>query len=406
MSKIFFEAAKRIKAIPPKLFNEGYKFISFDVASLFTNVPLKRIYVDKVIPTTLRKRVMKKFILDACTKTVFSFNNKFYKQIDAVFMGSPLGPVLANIIMTKLESTTVKELVDKSLVKLYMRYVDDTLLLAKDKDINYIQKLLNSFDKNIKFTVDTFPDGKVHFLDIKVDKNHTDIYYKDTHTGQYTSFHSETPWCLKTAWIKTLFHRANKIRSSKQAFQTQINHIKTLMSWNAYPKHVRNSIINTLKPKVNRNDKINNNKDDRKVIWINLPYLGKKGEQLTSSLIRKQKRSFKENVKFKTVYKTNKLSMFCNTKDSISVEQKSNVIYKITCPGCFQKYVGKTDRSLISRLDEHGTKVDQPVYQHLCNCSVFNDQIMLSTLPDAVTDTTIVSKELHLHNAVINNVKF
>ena len=177
------------------------------------------------------------------------------------------------------------------------------------------------------------------------------------------------------------------------------------MSWNAYPKHVRNSIINTLKPKVNRNDKINNNKDDRKVIWINLPYLGKKGEQLTNSLIRKLKRSFKENIKFKTVYKTNKLSMFCNTKDSISAEQKSNVIYGITCPGCFQKYVVKTDRNLIIRLDEHGAKVDQPMYQHLSNCSAFNDHIMLFTLPDAATDTTIVSKELHLHNAVINNVK-
>ena len=50
--------------------------------------------------------------------------------------------------------------------------------------------------------------------------------------------------------------------------------------------------------------------------------------------------------------------MFCNTKDSISAEQKSNVIYWITCPTCFQKYVGKTDRNLITRLDEHGTKVD------------------------------------------------
>ena len=62
--------------------------------------------------------------------------------------------------MTGLESTTVKELVDKSLVKLYMRYVNDTLLLVKDKDINYIQKRLNSFVKNIKFTFDTFPDGR------------------------------------------------------------------------------------------------------------------------------------------------------------------------------------------------------------------------------------------------------
>ena len=115
-----------------------------------------------------------------------------------------------------------------------MRYIDCTLLLVNDKDINHIHKRLNSFDKNIKFTVDTFPYGNVHFLDIKVDKNHTDIYYKDTHTGQYTSFYSQRPWPLKNAWAKALFHRANKICSSKQAFQQQIDHIKTLMSWNAY----------------------------------------------------------------------------------------------------------------------------------------------------------------------------
>ena len=91
------------------------------------------------------------------------------------------------------------------------------LLLIKDKNINYIQ--------NIKFTVETFSDDNVHFLYIKVDKNHTDIYYKDTHTGQYTSFHSQTPWRLITAWIKALFHHANKICSCKQAFQRQIDHI-------------------------------------------------------------------------------------------------------------------------------------------------------------------------------------
>ena len=89
-----FEATKHIKATPPELFNEGCKFISFNVTSLFTNSPLnrtvniilKQIYV---IPTTLTNYKMKKLILDACTKTVFSFNRKFYKQIDIVSMGSP-----------------------------------------------------------------------------------------------------------------------------------------------------------------------------------------------------------------------------------------------------------------------------------------------------------------------------
>ena len=135
-----------------------------------------------------------------------------------------------------------------------------------------------------------------------------------------------------------------------------------LMSWNVYPKYARNAIINRLKSEVNRNDNINNNKDDRNASWVNRPYLGKKGEGMTNSLIRKLKRSFKENIKFKTVYKTNKLSTFSNLKDSISAEQKSNVIYRITCPGCFQKYVGKSNRNLFTRFDEHGKKVHQPVY--------------------------------------------
>ena len=119
--------------------------------------------------------------------SVFQYHSEEY------LLCQPLESVLGNIIMTELESAIVKEIVDKSLVKLYMRYADDTLLLVKDKDINCIHKCLNSFDKSIKFTDDTFPDGKVHFLDTKVDKNHTDIYYKDTHTGQYTSFLSQTP---------------------------------------------------------------------------------------------------------------------------------------------------------------------------------------------------------------------
>ena len=57
------------------------------------------------------------------------------------------------------------------------------------------------------------------------------------------------------------------------------------------------------------------------------------------------------------------------------------------------KNVSKSDRNLITSLDEHGTKVDQPIYQHLTNFSAFNDHIMLFTLPDVATDTTIVNNE-------------
>ena len=125
---------------------------------MFTNVHLnrtikiilKRIHEDKVNDTTLRKRITKKLNIDSCTKIEISFNSKIYKQIDGISMGSPLGPVLVNIIMTELEKIIVKDLVDKPLIKVYLRYVDDTLLLVKEKDINLIHESLNSFDKNIK----------------------------------------------------------------------------------------------------------------------------------------------------------------------------------------------------------------------------------------------------------------
>ena len=61
--------------------SDEYVFASLDVVSLFTNVPLKK-------------------NLDACQKTAFSFNGKMHEQTDDVSMGEPLGPVLANIIMT------------------------------------------------------------------------------------------------------------------------------------------------------------------------------------------------------------------------------------------------------------------------------------------------------------------
>ena len=101
-----FDAVKRIQNIPDN-YTDGYRFISFDVKSSFTSIPLKetveiilnKIYEEKMITTTLKKRTMKKLLLDACTKTQFFINGNLYKQIGGVSTGSPLSPTLANIIM-------------------------------------------------------------------------------------------------------------------------------------------------------------------------------------------------------------------------------------------------------------------------------------------------------------------
>ena len=84
-----FTAVNKIREILKELFDHGYRFVSFDVESLFTSVPLSktfniildRIYNKKLLKTNMKKRTMKKLLKDCCTKNAFSFNNTIYEQM-------------------------------------------------------------------------------------------------------------------------------------------------------------------------------------------------------------------------------------------------------------------------------------------------------------------------------------
>ena len=61
-----------------------------------------------------------------------------YEQPDGVTMGGSLGLVFDNIIMTECEKVIVNQLIEKNIVRFYIRYVDDTLLVLRKKDIDII----------------------------------------------------------------------------------------------------------------------------------------------------------------------------------------------------------------------------------------------------------------------------
>ena len=112
--------------------DEEYDMVSFDVSSLFTNVPLEytidlildKVYKKKLVKTKLKREEMKE-LLEICTKELhFSFNGKIYQQTDGVCMGSPLGPVLANVFMVHLEEAIAPKM--KQSMPIWRRYVDDT----------------------------------------------------------------------------------------------------------------------------------------------------------------------------------------------------------------------------------------------------------------------------------------
>ena len=117
------------------------------------------------------------------------------------------------------------------------------------------------------------------------------------------------------------------------------------------------------------------------------------------------KRCLKEDVKFITFYNTKKMAMFCSAKYKIKTTQKPNIIYDIQCPACKEHYIGKTDRCFVTRLDEHGSRHDQRMSQHLLNCQQFLEELIILNLP--ISDNNIPESELNSHiiNAVQNNSK-
>ena len=104
-----------------------------DVKSLFTNVPSEEmieicvdtLYHSDIQPPDIEETLLKKLLLKVMRDVEFSFKNRMYRQIDGVAMGSPLGPVLANIFLGYCESRIPEEL----LPEIYRTLVDDTFSL-------------------------------------------------------------------------------------------------------------------------------------------------------------------------------------------------------------------------------------------------------------------------------------
>ena len=165
---------ERLKECPC---NNKNTMVSFDVVSLFTNVPLKetvelvieRLYDNNnsnAIP--FEKSVFRQLMFMA-TQGLFMYNDKLYKQIDGVTMGSHLGPTLANFFLGCLEEKILEHNCNV-VPKLYLRYIDDSYALFDNKkDCFKFLDILNSQHNDIKFTIEQSTKANtLSFLDVQV----------------------------------------------------------------------------------------------------------------------------------------------------------------------------------------------------------------------------------------------
>ena len=78
---------------------------------MFTNVPVTEtitiitdiIFKDTDVFNGFNKQKFTKLLCLAVQDNAFMFNNKLFKQVDGVAMGSPLGPLFANFFLGYLE---------------------------------------------------------------------------------------------------------------------------------------------------------------------------------------------------------------------------------------------------------------------------------------------------------------
>ena len=341
---------------------------SFDVKSLFTNIPLDEtiniicdsMFKDNDTHCNFSKQQFTSLLQLAVKDSPFLFNKCLYVQTDGVAMGSCLGPSLANIFLCHHEANWLDNCPTSFKPLLYRRYVDDTFLLFhKREHIPKFLSYLNSQHPNIEFTSEIEKDLTLPFLDVLLTRDsnrlHTSVYRKNTFTGLGLKYLSFIPELFKINAISTLLYRCYQLSSNWLLFDKEINYLRTFFHNNGFPLDLINRRIHSfLNYKFNVSPTPEHNVRTKK--YIKLPFYGHLSYSIRNKLDSVLKHYFPD-TKFHFVF-TNTLSIgsFFKFKDMVPPDLSSNIIYEFSCPGCKARYIGETKRNLKYRIAEHKGK--------------------------------------------------
>ena len=209
--------------------NNQYILVSYDVSSLFTNVP-----VDETIESIAERafendwfNITKSDLIEllriATKNQLFQFEGNLYEQVDGVAMGSPLGPLMANTFMCNIEKQLETE---NKMPAFYKRYVDDTLSAMPDVETaSDFLTTLNNTRRSIDFTMELEVNSRLPFLGMDIIRNgcllDTKVYRKPTDTGLLLHYHSHVDGRYKRSLLNTMLNLAFKLSSTWELFHQE-----------------------------------------------------------------------------------------------------------------------------------------------------------------------------------------
>ena len=368
----------------------------------------------------------------------FQFNNKFYSLQCGTGTGTQVAPTIANLVMGYLEITLYEKVkiifdenIQKYVIQNWKRFIDDGQICWKNSfgDFNKFLEILNELHPKIKFTSES-SEEEISFLNILLYKGksqiETDIYYKKTDTHDYLPYSSSHPRHTKNNVPTTLARMICQIVSDEEIREKRLHELKHWLLKSGYKSEV---ILNCFQKFENvdckdlRNKVISENEEE-KIVFIQLhnpnnpqifgkiknifnslkEYEGVEGTFSNTSLIKAEKQplnlgrllqksffsmeprlphgvkkcQYKKCDACKYIPETNvvnfkghhKLFLIKNHFDC----NAKNVIYKISCMGCDEFYIGETV-NLKQRISGHKHKLlseesdVQKIYNHISFCA-------------------------------------
>ena len=298
-------------------------------------------------------------LLNVSTKgQLFQFNGALYEQTDWVEMGSPLGPLLANVFMSSWEEKL--ELVGK-LPDYYRRYVDDTLtIIPNNTTATDFLNTLNEAHPSVSFTMENEKDNMLPFLGTQLlnraPQIETKVYVKPTNTGLLVHYQSHVDNRYKRGLLTTMIDRAYRLSSTWLYFSEECERLKSLFSRLDYPHRLINSTSNTFinsrvadQHPLQASGRLAGNDVTRVII----PFKDQQSANIAKTQLKDL--SIKLQTTIQPVFVSRKIGQDlkeCETKPQLVNQQC--VVYQFKCNLCDTgSYVGYTRGHLYTRVDGH-----------------------------------------------------
>ena len=307
------------------------------------------------------------FLTDLCLhSTFFRFQGKFFEQTDGAAMGSPLSPIIANLVMEHIEEKAIASAPLQP--SLWTRYVDDTFVIWNHEEEHLLQfhEHLNGQHPSIQFTIERESEGRMPFLDVLVSRTHdhlsTSNYRKPTHTDRYIPFHSNHHPRVLMGIARCMRNRALQV-CDENSQQSELEHLERVFRANGFPEKVVMRALSS--PCSNRTPGDWQQQEEEEAMKpLFVPYVRGLSERLEKVCTP---------LGVRPIFKPwNTLRrMLMQVKDRTPMGNKKEIVYEVPCHDCEMKYIGETKRSMKERVAEHRYAVKKEDVQkwHSSPCS-------------------------------------